>query len=465
MLHRKVLFLVGVTIPTNKNYCRFIQLPAAQAMSRYDGEDTTWDGGPPGAESDPVPQLWSSAAPPSKGIVQMAYSSCLQQTGPPNAPFGYAEDDFLYTKSANIPGKPTQPLDKRETSSFPRSRRSPPSSHGRHDKNKSFAKHTKSRSRSPKRRTNKSGSCSPKEKPSRSYNKLSHSFNESKSYKSNSRKQRKISSSSSDSSDGSKSPSQPVPKKRIYKHKEEFSARSDGKIKDFENENMKSKKVKTDPTRHSRSPSPGSSSSKSSSFSERHYSHPKGGQSLTNTSTFQARRPKNSPLEPSGSDGFYKVQVKPNRPQSFRSSYKNSHRGIFSGPSSHHPQTTKELLTNPPVSQVYPAPPAAAPFRNDGSFLEMFKKLQESQKEVLETASTTVPEIEKPELKKPAVPMVGKRRGGRVLKTGMVKKPKSIEEQTVDNTPTDAWSLYLKEVKKYKDSSCDEECKMRPLFK
>lgn len=455
-----MLFLVGVTIPTNKNYCRFIRLPAAKAMSRYDGEDAAWDGGPPGAESDPVPRLWASAAPPIKGIVQMAYSSCLQQTGPPNAPFGFARDDFLYTTSANVPGQLTQPSDKKETNSFPRSRRSPLHSHGRHDRNKSYTKHSKSRSRSPKRRFKKSRSRSlSKEKSSRSYNKPSHSINESKSY--NSRKQRKISSSSSDSSDGSKSPGQPAPKESVYKHKEHVPARSEGRLKDYANEKMKSKK----PSRYSRSPSPGSSSSKSSSQQERHYNHSKGGQSLTNTSLFLARRQKNSSPEPSGSDGFYKGQMKLDRPQNFIADYKNSRRGNFSGHSNHRPQSTDGHLNYSPVSHVHPVPPAATPFRNDGSFLEMFKKLQETQKAIVENASTTIAEVEKPELKKPAPPMVGKRRGGRVLKTGMVKKAKSIEEQTVDNTPTDAWSLYLKEVKKYKDSSCDEECKMRPLFK
>lgn len=98
------------------------------------------------------------------------------------------------------------------------------------------------------------------------------------------------------------------------------------------------------------------------------------------------------------------------------------------------------------------------PIKNDGSFLEMFKKMQDLTKKI-------EPEAKKPEIKKPALPFIGKRRGGRVLKTGLVKKAKTIEEQTVDNTPKDAWSLYMQEVKKYRETSCEEERKTRPLVK
>lgn len=100
--------------------------------------------------------------------------------------------------------------------------------------------------------------------------------------------------------------------------------------------------------------------------------------------------------------------------------------------------------------------PIPIPIKNDGSFLEMFKKMQEETKKT---------EDKKPEMKKPALPFIGKRRGGRVLKTGLVKKAKAIDEQTVDNTPKDAWSLYMQEVKKYRETSCEEERKTRPLVK
>lgn len=87
----------------------------------------------------------------------------------------------------------------------------------------------------------------------------------------------------------------------------------------------------------------------------------------------------------------------------------------------------------------------------------MFKKMQEQTKKIEEVEK-------KPEIKKP-LPFIGKRRGGRVLKTGLVKKAKAIDEQTVDNTPKDAWSLYMQEVKKYRETSCEEERKTRPLVK
>lgn len=98
------------------------------------------------------------------------------------------------------------------------------------------------------------------------------------------------------------------------------------------------------------------------------------------------------------------------------------------------------------------------PIKNDGSFLEMFKKMQEETKKVEDVEK-------KPEIKKP-LPFIGKRRGGRVLKTGMVKKAKAIiDEHTTENTPKDAWSLYMQEVKKYRETSCEEERKTRPLVK
>lgn len=101
--------------------------------------------------------------------------------------------------------------------------------------------------------------------------------------------------------------------------------------------------------------------------------------------------------------------------------------------------------------------PGPIPIKNDGSFLEMFKKMQEVTKKA-------EPD-KKPEIKKPALPFIGKRRGGRVLKTGLVKKAKAIDEQTADNAPKDAWSLYMQEVKKYRETSCEEERKTRPLVK
>lgn len=95
-------------------------------------------------------------------------------------------------------------------------------------------------------------------------------------------------------------------------------------------------------------------------------------------------------------------------------------------------------------------------FKNDGSFLEMFKKMQEQQEKAQETAP--VPG----DIKKPVLPTFGKRRGGKVLKTGMVQK---VRQPTDEENATDAWSVYMKEVRKYKEACCDDDSKTRPLVK
>lgn len=102
--------------------------------------------------------------------------------------------------------------------------------------------------------------------------------------------------------------------------------------------------------------------------------------------------------------------------------------------------------------------PGPLPFKNDGSFLEMFKKMQEIQK-VKEEAP-----VGQPEVKKPIMPVFGKRRGGKVLKTGMVAKVRNVEDDASGNAQ-DAWSVYMKEVRKYKEVHCDDDSKTRPLVK
>lgn len=94
-------------------------------------------------------------------------------------------------------------------------------------------------------------------------------------------------------------------------------------------------------------------------------------------------------------------------------------------------------------------------FKNDGSFLEMFKKMQEQQKAQETLAST--------EEKKPVVPAFGKRRGGKVLKTGLVQKVRLTTDE--ESNAQDAWSVYMKEVRRYKEACCDDDSKTRPLVK
>lgn len=95
-------------------------------------------------------------------------------------------------------------------------------------------------------------------------------------------------------------------------------------------------------------------------------------------------------------------------------------------------------------------------FKNDGSFLEMFKKMQEQQQKTQPAAPA--PE----EIKKPILPSFGKRRGGKVLKTGMVQK---VRQPSSEENATDAWSVYMKEVRRYKEACCDDDSKTRPLVK
>ncbi|XP_075154254.1 uncharacterized protein LOC142227917 [Haematobia irritans] len=143
--------------------------------------------------------------------------------------------------------------------------------------------------------------------------------------------------------------------------------------------------------------------------------------------------------------------------------------------------------------KVYPPPKPEAShpvFANDGSFLELFKKMQEQQhmqsskpctsKAALPTVAvntvapvlasaavnpTTAPYLVATATGKsaPPPPIVGRRKGGKILKTGMVAKPKATAETTGD--PKDFWSLYLAEVNKYKNTACESEQGNRPLIK
>ncbi|XP_054728199.1 serine/Arginine-related protein 53-like isoform X1 [Anastrepha obliqua] len=137
--------------------------------------------------------------------------------------------------------------------------------------------------------------------------------------------------------------------------------------------------------------------------------------------------------------------------------------------------------------KVYPPkkPEASHPvFANDGSFLEIFKKMQAQQQQHHAPAATVTaalaPVVTAPVLAStsnaaayiaatstgksaPPPPLVGRRRGGKILKTGVVAKPKAQAEQSDD--PKDFWSLYLAEVNKYKNHACDSDGGTRPLVK
>ncbi|XP_063706757.1 uncharacterized protein LOC134835743 [Culicoides brevitarsis] len=100
----------------------------------------------------------------------------------------------------------------------------------------------------------------------------------------------------------------------------------------------------------------------------------------------------------------------------------------------------------------------ATPFANDGSFLEKFKEMQERFSQQQETQQREDDRLR-------LLPMIGRRRGGKILKTGIVEKPKPIEDNTAEGGAKDAWSLYLQEVKRYKNATCDPDAPSRSLVK
>lgn len=131
----------------------------------------------------------------------------------------------------------------------------------------------------------------------------------------------------------------------------------------------------------------------------------------------------------------------------------------------------QQYLVTEGKSYPAPKPQASHPiFANDGSFLETFKSLQgQMQQQQQEVAP--VPEVVKPKEIIPAkepvrMPPTIKRRGGKILKTGVVRKQRIVEDaDDPESQPKDSWSAYLKEVKRYKNVTCSEENMTRSLVK
>ncbi|XP_069783265.1 telomerase RNA component interacting RNase [Narcine bancroftii] len=119
-------------------------------------------------------------------------------------------------------------------------------------------------------------------------------------------------------------------------------------------------------------------------------------------------------------------------------------------------------------------------FANDGSFMALFKKMEEEKQRreagaegqrhggrsvaAARGAQAQAPG-EVPSTKAAAYP-VGKRRGGAklALKTGMVAKKHKADEEA-EARGGDAWAKYMAEVKKYKAHQCSDDDKTRPLVK
>lgn len=120
-------------------------------------------------------------------------------------------------------------------------------------------------------------------------------------------------------------------------------------------------------------------------------------------------------------------------------------------------------------------------FKNDGSFLEVFKRFQQQQQQQqtqpqpkseenlslisssAAAASTLAVASEKKSETLKTLPIIGKRKN-KALKTGIVKKVK-VDDEKKQSKPTDAWSLYLDEVKRYQETVGEQDNKTRPLVK
>lgn len=134
----------------------------------------------------------------------------------------------------------------------------------------------------------------------------------------------------------------------------------------------------------------------------------------------------------------------------------------------------RETLAREGIEYNAPKPEATHPvFANDGSFLEIFKKMQEAQQETAEPTAAPSTSYAPPMLAassnpipipRPQLPIFGRRRGGKILKTGVVAKPKSTDNDS-NTDPKDFWSIYLREVNKYKNAACDSDAQSRPLVK
>lgn len=135
--------------------------------------------------------------------------------------------------------------------------------------------------------------------------------------------------------------------------------------------------------------------------------------------------------------------------------------------------------------KAYPParPQASHPiFANDGSFLEIFKKTIQQQQTSSSTLSPPTTAVVMAAAKEPLVkstiaattaatttnPVIPilpvKRRGAKILKTGIVQKQRVVEESEEPQS-TDSWSSYLKEVKRYKTVTCSDDNITRSLVK
>lgn len=114
------------------------------------------------------------------------------------------------------------------------------------------------------------------------------------------------------------------------------------------------------------------------------------------------------------------------------------------------------------------SPQAQNSFKNDGSFLEVFKRLQQQQEQTpqksnsVQASSSITAELKSATIKS-KLPIIGKRKTKK-LKTGVVKKVK-LDNDKKPSKSTDSWSLYLEEVKHYQETVGEQDNNRRSLVK
>lgn len=244
----------------------------------------------------------------------------------------------------------------------------------------------------------------------------------------------------------------PSPPRRYKRSRSRHRSRSRSRSRYHRHDSRSSKR------RHhrSRSRSPRSRKSRSRSrYSSRHRRHKSSSSSASRSTKSRTKSP--SPIEET---------------QTSTEEVRTQHRGLDRKSHKEFIKTKAQEYSNKRNSSV--DSDAANSFKNDGSFLEMFKKLQE---EKVKKEPEVSDEIDNPEkilnivaaastllepTKPPMLPVVAKRRGGRALKTGMVEKKRFVVQE---EQPKDAWAVYMKEVKRYKEACCDDDSKTRPLVK
>lgn len=107
-------------------------------------------------------------------------------------------------------------------------------------------------------------------------------------------------------------------------------------------------------------------------------------------------------------------------------------------------------------------------FADDGSFLEMFKKMQQqNNKNDSKNVIKDIGAANEPKTSVEAPKPIEAKRKPKVLKVGIINKKRNIDdaEDDAEQKGGSAWDHYMKEVRMYKAKFGDDEDKNRPLVK